>query len=261
MRKWFAIMMMALMIFATMTATAENSIEEEYEEGLYIYSPTQGKLLPWVETEQGNEYQIIGLALPDSTVELTLMDENGQIWQEEVIAEGNGYFQAAVPADKTDKEHPAYTLKAVNAAYEATVEFSVYPGTLSEFAMDPLHLDVLPGLTQDERGLYEWDMMQQQQEEEETASAERPEDESVQGTTQLGPNEFRTKDYSYVLKDDGTVSIKHYYGHEKKLVVPEMIDGYVVTEIDLDQFKFLTTVVSATIPTGVTLSDGYSFFS
>ena len=59
MRKWIAIMMMVLMIFTTMTALAENSFEEEYEEGLYIYSPTQGKLLPWVETEQGNEYQIV----------------------------------------------------------------------------------------------------------------------------------------------------------------------------------------------------------
>ena len=260
MRKGFAIMMMALMIFATMTAIAEKTFEEEYEEGLYIYSPAQGKLLPWVETEQGNEYQIVGLALPDSTVELTLMDESGQIWQEEVIAEGNGYFQAAVPAEKTDKEHPAYTLKAVNAAYEAKVEFSVYPGTLSEFAMDPLHLDVLPGLTKDERGLYEWDMQQQQQEEE-TASTDGTVDENVQGTIQLGPNEFRTKDYTYLLKEDGTASLRYYYGHEKNLVLPELIDGYPVTEIGFDIWNLANSIVSVTIPSGATIPERNPFIS
>ena len=41
----------------------------------------------------------------------------------------------------------------------------------------------------------------------------------------------KKSDFSYTVNEDGTVTIKHYYGNDCALVLPEYIDGKPVTEI------------------------------
>ena len=246
-----------LMLFGNGYCLAEQTGEEEYEEGLFIYTPAQGKLLPWVETENGNEYQIIGLAPPDKTVRLTLRSESDQVWESELIAEGNGYFHAEIPADQMNAEHQ-YTLNAVSAAYEANVDFAVYSGTLSDFARDPLHLEVLSDLTEEEKAEYKRDMEDVEQIDASSGDSDENGEGFSQATVQIGPNEFRTKDYTYLVKEDGTATLVFYYGHEKNLVLPEIVDGYVIRSIDFSTLNSWNGVATITIPSGITdLGNGF----
>ena len=240
-----------LMLFGNGYCLAEQTGEEEYEEGLFIYTPAQGKLLPWVETENGNEYQIIGLAPPDKTVRLTLRSESDQVWESELIAEGNGYFHAEIPAERMEATHQ-YILNAASGAYETSVEFTVYSGTLSDFARDPLHLEVLSDLTEEEKVMYQLDMDEIKESESMDDDSNENGEENSWTTVQTGPNEFRTKDYSYLVKEDGTATLTYYYGHERNLVLPEIVDGYTVSGIDFSHACRFIGVSTITIPSGIT---------
>lgn len=57
--------------------------------------------------------------------------------------------------------------------------------------------------------------------------------------------------WSYTLLNDGTVEINDYTGEETKLVVPEQIDGKLVTGIGKGAFYNCTSLKSIELPTGL----------
>ena len=65
--------------------------------------------------------------------------------------------------------------------------------------------------------------------------------------------------YSYVIKDDGTVTITRYSGTDTDIVIPQSIDGKMVTSIGRDAFEGCSGLTSISIPEGVTRI-GYSAF-
>ena len=66
--------------------------------------------------------------------------------------------------------------------------------------------------------------------------------------------------YSYVIEDDGTVTITDYSGTDTDIVIPQSIDGKMVTSIGDSAFYRCSDLTSITIPEGVT-SIGEDAFS
>lgn len=67
--------------------------------------------------------------------------------------------------------------------------------------------------------------------------------------------------YSYVQKEDGTIAITSYTGDETQLVIPESIDGMVVSSIADRAFFEHTSLISVTFPETLTEIGDYAFFS
>ena len=252
-KRLFLLLLMGILMTLGLSSfsAAENLLfEEEVPEGLYLYAPTAGKYLPWNQTESGNVYEIIGLAPHDSTITLCVKNGEETIWQEQTMSEGNGYFCAVISAQQLDSADN-YTLEAMCGSYAATVPFKAYGGTLSDFATDPLHLEILTDLTEEEMEEYTRNMEE---------LAELEEAEEVQDDTemlhssreQMGPNEYRNSEFSYLLKPNNTATLIYYYGTKRHLVLPEIIDGYPVTEINFRGSKH--PVLSETIPSTIIIS-------
>ena len=58
--------------------------------------------------------------------------------------------------------------------------------------------------------------------------------------------------YSYVIEDDGTVTITRYSGTDTDIVIPQSIDGKMVTSIGWSAFSDCSGLTSISIPEGVT---------
>ena len=58
--------------------------------------------------------------------------------------------------------------------------------------------------------------------------------------------------YSYVIEDDGTVTLTRYSGTDTDIVIPQSIDGKMVTSIGNYAFYVCNDLTSITIPEGVT---------
>ncbi|HOB38081.1 MAG TPA: leucine-rich repeat domain-containing protein, partial [Methanomassiliicoccaceae archaeon] len=67
------------------------------------------------------------------------------------------------------------------------------------------------------------------------------------------------EDFEYEVKDDGTVEITGYNGEEVDLIIPEEIDGKLVTSIAEYAFYQLP-LESVTIPDGVESIGDYAFY-
>ena len=243
---WLLVCIALCLTFACVSFVQAESVEEdELPEGVYIYTPAKNRFLPWTETDDQNVYQVIGLAPHDSTVNITLKIGKSTIWTGEVMSEGNGYFSANIPGDDLDIE-PEYTLEVESAGYSANVVFYIYRGTLTEYAADPLHLALLEELTPDELYYYEAETKG------EILDEESFDDLALGETMQTGPNEYRNKEYSYVVEEDGTATLTYYYQHKEKLVLPTTVDGYKVTGIRFPIFSKASGVKSVYIPSEIT---------
>ena len=66
--------------------------------------------------------------------------------------------------------------------------------------------------------------------------------------------------YSYVIEDDGTVTLTRYSGTDTDIVIPQSIDGKMVTSIGWSAFSDCSGLTSISIPEGVT-SIGEDAFS
>ena len=58
--------------------------------------------------------------------------------------------------------------------------------------------------------------------------------------------------YSYVIEDDGTVTLTRYSGTDTDIVIPQSIDGKMVTSIGDSAFHICSGLTSISIPEGVT---------
>lgn len=65
-------------------------------------------------------------------------------------------------------------------------------------------------------------------------------------------------DYNYVINSDGTITLTHYTGKDKNVIVPSEYEGYKVSRIGEYAFEQLN-IQSIVIPDGITL-DEYVFF-
>ena len=65
--------------------------------------------------------------------------------------------------------------------------------------------------------------------------------------------------YSYVIEDDGTVTLTRYSGTDTDIVIPQSIDGKMVTSIGDSAFYICSDLTSITIPEGVTSIGGWAF--
>ncbi|MBQ9010834.1 MAG: leucine-rich repeat protein [Clostridia bacterium] len=77
------------------------------------------------------------------------------------------------------------------------------------------------------------------------------ESEEYSEPTKIGPNEYRSRDYSYTVLEDGTIHIDFYYGHERDLVIPTILDGFTVSQVEFAGTIQKRGVVTITIPEGV----------
>ena len=59
-----------------------------------------------------------------------------------------------------------------------------------------------------------------------------------------------TEDYSYEIKEDGTIKLTEYLGNSEYVEVPEMIDGIPVIELE-NTFSVFTWVSSVYIPASI----------
>ena len=66
--------------------------------------------------------------------------------------------------------------------------------------------------------------------------------------------------YSYVIEDDGTVTITRYSGTDTDIVIPKSIDGKMVTSIGWSAFLGCSDLTSITIPEGVTSIESFAFY-
>ena len=66
--------------------------------------------------------------------------------------------------------------------------------------------------------------------------------------------------YSYVIEDDGTVTLTRYSGTDTDIVIPKSIDGKMVTSIGWSAFSGCSGLTSINIPNSVT-SIGWAAFS
>ncbi len=66
------------------------------------------------------------------------------------------------------------------------------------------------------------------------------------------------KEFSYTISE-GSVTIDKYIGNNTDVVIPEKIKGYPVKNIAYGSFRDNKTIVSVTIPKGITQLNGYTF--
>lgn len=59
-------------------------------------------------------------------------------------------------------------------------------------------------------------------------------------------------DYEYEYYADGTACITKYSGKDAELLIPDTLDGYLVTSIGDGAFNFCTSLTAVTIPDSVT---------
>lgn len=67
-------------------------------------------------------------------------------------------------------------------------------------------------------------------------------------------------DYEYTVLEDGTVEITDYIGDDTELVIPEEIDGKIVTVIGEYAFAFCETLIEIRIPDSVEVIDDHGFW-
>ncbi len=66
-------------------------------------------------------------------------------------------------------------------------------------------------------------------------------------------------DFAYILQEDGTAEIVQYMGSEENLIVPDALDGHLVSTIGYEAFSEDKSLVSIYIPDGVTVIGEYAF--
>ena len=71
--------------------------------------------------------------------------------------------------------------------------------------------------------------------------------------------EGSTQEYTYTLSADGTAVITAYNGSETALIVPDTLDGHVVTKIGDSAFAYNGQITSVTLPDSVTEIGSYAF--
>lgn len=71
---------------------------------------------------------------------------------------------------------------------------------------------------------------------------------------------FFSRDYLCAVLEDGTVEIAGYYGTETDLLIPDALDGRIVTAIGDHTFVNFGSLVTVTIPDSVTSIDTYAFY-
>jgi len=76
------------------------------------------------------------------------------------------------------------------------------------------------------------------------------------------PTVYQSGDFSYILLEDGTAEIVYYFQieHSSEIVIPDELDGYVVSSIGDEAFSYRAYLQSVTIPGSVT-SIGDNAFS
>ena len=62
------------------------------------------------------------------------------------------------------------------------------------------------------------------------------------------PETFTSGDYEYILLEDGTAEITKYNGKATHLLLPETLDGYVVSSLAEDAISWPSGVISVVIP-------------
>ena len=67
----------------------------------------------------------------------------------------------------------------------------------------------------------------------------------------IPPTVYTSGDYSYIINDDGTITISGYDGDEEDIVIPTEIDGYAVSAIGMQAFTY-KEMKSLTIPDTMT---------
>ena len=74
-------------------------------------------------------------------------------------------------------------------------------------------------------------------------------------------NESRNSDFSYTVNEDGTVTIRKYYGNDSVLILPDYIDGKPVTEIGNDAFGYpCNTILTSVILNNTLVKIGDNVF-
>ena len=72
------------------------------------------------------------------------------------------------------------------------------------------------------------------------------------------PEVYSSGDYSYIINEDGTITISDYEGEEEELVIPTEIDGYAVSAIGGEAFSY-AEMKSLTIPEEIGEIGGRAF--
>lgn len=74
------------------------------------------------------------------------------------------------------------------------------------------------------------------------------------------PTQYMSGDYRYTLQPDGTAAIVKYTGSASELSIPDTLDGYAVTAIGNEAFRFCQNLLSVSIPDGVTSIGDRAFY-
>ena len=72
------------------------------------------------------------------------------------------------------------------------------------------------------------------------------------------PEVYTSGEYSYIINEDGTITISYYEGEEEELVIPTEIDGYAVSAIGGEAFSY-AEMKSLTIPEEIGEIEGRAF--
>ncbi|MCL2696275.1 MAG: leucine-rich repeat protein [Clostridiales bacterium] len=80
------------------------------------------------------------------------------------------------------------------------------------------------------------------------------------GILPLAPVAVINEDYEYEILSDGTAEITGYNGFGGGIVIPDTLDGYVVTSIGAWAFSFCGSLTDVTIPDSVTSIGPWAFY-
>ena len=79
------------------------------------------------------------------------------------------------------------------------------------------------------------------------------------GTAEEEVETYICGDYTYSLNEDGTATIVKWKGRDSKLVIPDTLDGHIVSAIGDKAFILYFQITSITIPDSVTsIGTGHS---